>query len=77
MSTDLNRYLNDRGIKDAEFAILIERDRSMVSKLRRGLVRPTLDLAAAIERASNGEVSLRSWLAAEDGVDSLPSEAAA
>lgn len=76
MSTDLNRYLNDRGIKDAEFATLIERDRSMVSKLRRGLVRPTLDLAAAIERASDGEVSIRSWLTAEDSTAPLPSEAA-
>lgn len=62
MSTALHRYLKDRGIDDADFAPKIDRDRSMVSKLRRGIVRPTLDLAAAIERATDGDVSIRSWL---------------
>lgn len=64
MSTALDTYLKDKGIGDAEFAPLIGRDRSMVSKLRRGIVRPTLDLADAIERETGGAVPIRSWLEA-------------
>lgn len=47
---------------DAEFGERIGRDRTMVSKLRRGLLRPTLDLAAVIERETAGEVPIRAWL---------------
>ncbi|MFV1919159.1 hypothetical protein VPH46_06970 [Sphingomonas sp. MJ1 (PH-R8)] len=64
MSTALDAYLNRERIKDADFAPLIGRDRSMVSKLRRGLVRPTLELADRIEQKTNGEVPIRSWLSA-------------
>jgi transcriptional regulator with XRE-family HTH domain len=70
MSTALDAYLERNGIKDAEFAPRIGRDRSMVSKLRRGIVRPTLDLAATIEAETHGEVPMRSWLA-----DSSPAQA--
>lgn len=62
MSTLLDAYLKDRNIGDADFATLIKRDRSMVSKLRRGIVRPTLDLAAVIESETGGEVPMRAWL---------------
>lgn len=62
MSTVLSTYLRDRGISDEDFAPLIGRDRSMVNKLRHGRLRPTLDLADAIERATDGNVPIRSWL---------------
>jgi len=62
MSTELDAYLKARNIPDSEFAPLIGRDRSMVSKLRHGRLRPTLDLADAIERATSGVVPIRSWL---------------
>lgn len=62
MSTALDAYLTRNSIKDADFAPLISRDRSMVSKLRRGVVRPTLDLAADIERVTAGAVPIKAWL---------------
>lgn len=65
MSTALDAYLKSAAILDADFAPMIGRDRSMVSKLRRGRVRPTLDLADAIERATAGQVPIRSWLNVE------------
>jgi hypothetical protein len=65
MSTALDIYLKRKKIGDAEFAPLIERDRSMVSKLRRGIVRPTIDLADAIEKATDGEVPMKSWVQPE------------
>lgn len=50
-----------KGVTDAELAAIIGRDRTMVNRIRRGLVRPTLDLAAVIETATAGEVSMQSW----------------
>jgi hypothetical protein len=71
MSTELDAYLKRNGINDADFAPLIGRDRSMVSKLRRGIVRPTIDLAAVIEEKTQGAVPLRAW------VTQAPAEATA
>lgn len=75
MSTALDAYLTDRKIKDADFAPLIGRDRSMVSKLRRGIVRPTIDLADAIERATDGAVPMKAWV--EPPAEPAPAEQAA
>ena len=44
----------------------------MVSKLRRGVLRPTLDLVAIIERETAGEVPMRSWVDTADH-DASPS----
>lgn len=74
MSTVLDAYLKRKETSDAEFAPLIGRDRSMVSKLRRGLVRPTLDLADVIEKVTGGEVPIRAWL---DDPEPAPAEQAA
>jgi len=61
MSTLLDRYLKRAGIGDADFAERLGCDRSMISKLRRGILRPTLDRAAAIEDATDGAVTMQSW----------------
>jgi hypothetical protein len=62
MSTALDSYLTDNKIKEADFGPLIGRDRSMVSKLRRGIVRPSIDLADVIERVTGGAVPLKAWV---------------
>ncbi|MDF2382456.1 hypothetical protein JMG10_13320 [Nostoc ellipsosporum NOK] len=62
MTTALDAYLTAEGIKDADFAPLIDRDRSMVSKLRRGIVRPSIELADTIEKSTGGAVPIRAWL---------------
>jgi len=69
MSTALDTYLSRERIRDAEFADRIGRDRSMVSKIRRGIVRPTIDLAAIIERETNGEVTMQSWATSRQASD--------
>lgn len=63
MSTALDIYMKQRDIGDADLAALINRDRSVVSKIRRGVMRPTLDVAAAIDAATDGGVPLASWVA--------------
>jgi DNA-binding transcriptional regulator YdaS (Cro superfamily) len=60
--------MSNAEIGDADFAALIGRDRTMVSKLRRGILRPTLDVAAAIEAATEGAVPMQAWVVATDAV---------
>lgn len=62
MTTALDRYMTANGLKDADFATLIGRDRSMVHRLRHGRVRPSLDVAARIEEVTSGEVPMNSWV---------------
>jgi hypothetical protein len=66
MNTDLDTYMKEEGINDAVFALKIGRHRSVVSKLRRGLLQPTLSIAAAIETQSGGRVTMQSWVATAD-----------
>jgi len=61
MSTPLDAYMQREGIKDADFAARIKLDRSMVSKIRRGIVKPTLDTAAEIEAQTGGQVPMQVW----------------
>jgi ribosome-binding protein aMBF1 (putative translation factor) len=63
MSTPLAIYMNREKISDNEFAVLIRKDRSLVNRIRRGEVRPTLDVAATIEAITRGEVTMQSWVA--------------
>lgn len=66
MSTELDTYMKEEGINDAVFASKIGRHRSVVSKLRRGLLQPTLGIAAAIEAQSGGRVTMQSWVSATE-----------
>lgn len=71
MLTPLASYMDRNKINDADFAALIEKDRTLVSRLRRGLVKPTLDVAAAIEAKTKGEIPMQAW------VEPAPATAAA
>lgn len=66
MSTELDTYMKEAGINDADFGSRIGRHRSVVSKLRRGLLQPTLNVAAAIEQHSDGRVTMRSWVSSPE-----------
>lgn len=62
MCTPLDAYLKAANIGDADFAIRIGRDRTLVSKLRRGLLKPTLEIAGKIEAESGGAVPMQAWI---------------
>jgi ribosome-binding protein aMBF1 (putative translation factor) len=68
--TPLDAYLHEAGISDVDFAKRVGRDRSMINKIRRGSLKPTLEVAAAIERESGGVVTMQAWT-------DLPARAAA
>jgi plasmid maintenance system antidote protein VapI len=62
MSTPLESYMRDARITDAVMAAAIGKDRSLVTRLRNGSVRPTIDVAAAIERETRGAVPMQAWV---------------
>lgn len=62
MSTALSSYMEKHKVDDAELASRIGRDRSIVNRLRRGVMRPTLEVAAAIEEITGGAVPMKSWV---------------
>lgn len=63
MTTPLSAYMERNKIGDAEFGALIGKDRSLVNRLRRGDVRPTLEVAAQIETITEGEIPMQAWVA--------------
>ena len=52
----LKDYLAERGIKQADFAVLIEADQSTVSRLLNGAI-PTQRVMKAIAEQTKGEVT--------------------
>jgi len=62
MSTALDDYMKREKVSDADLSAEIGRDRSIVSRLRRGKITPTLEIAAAIEKATDGRVPMASWV---------------
>jgi transcriptional regulator with XRE-family HTH domain len=62
MSTALATYMHRRGISDADLAALTGRDRSMINKIKRGMLKPTLELAGRIESVTDGAVPMQSWV---------------
>lgn len=63
MLTPLALYMQRHGLDDADIASRIGKDRSTVNRIRRGEVRPTLDVAAMIETHTDGEVPMQAWIA--------------
>lgn len=60
MSTLLT-YLADAGIRQDDFAASVGVTQATISKLVRGVARPSLDLAFAIARVTGGRVPVQSW----------------
>lgn len=68
----LQHHLETNNIARREFADRIGVDQSVLSRFCRGLARPGLDKAVAIERATDGSVPASYWV---DEIQSLPSPA--
>jgi len=64
--------MQQHSIGDAAFALLIGKDRSLVNRLRRGEVRPTLDVAGLIEAKTNGAVPMQAWVDQDAGSQDVP-----
>ena len=60
----LQTYMDKKGLSDADLAGKIGKDRSLVSKYRRGKVVPSLDVIAKIERETAKAVTFRDFVEA-------------
>lgn len=65
----LDEWLRDEGLDDMAAAIRLRRNRTTISRLRRGKLMPSLALAADIERESRGLVSLADWVRFDAAAD--------
>jgi transcriptional regulator with XRE-family HTH domain len=57
----LSAYLLDNGESQTEFAARVAVTQATVSRLCRGAMRPSLNLALRMERATEGMVPVGSW----------------
>lgn len=55
-------FMKAADLKDTDFAERIGMDRTFVSRLRRGLVKPSIKTVVAIERATGGAVKARDFV---------------
>ena len=60
----LQAWLKAADITAAEFARRLEYDPSNMSKLLKGAIRPTLEMAFRIERATAGQIPASAWVEA-------------
>ncbi|MCK9544916.1 MAG: helix-turn-helix transcriptional regulator [Novosphingobium sp.] len=63
----LSEYLAAEGIPQEKFAERIRVRQATVSRLASNAMRPSLELAAAIERETGGAVPATSWVASRKG----------
>lgn len=63
----LMEWRKKEGKTQAEVAALLSVSQATISKLEAGGVRPSIDLAIEIERATGGSVLVYSWVAAGSG----------
>ncbi len=62
----LNRYLSENSISQSQFAAMVGTTQATVSRIASGKMRPGLDLAIAISRATDGAVSPDMWVSQEE-----------
>ncbi|WP_274655650.1 helix-turn-helix domain-containing protein [Halocynthiibacter sp. C4] len=57
----LEGYLQEKGVSQRDFAAQVGSYQSVISRLLRGTLRPSLDLAYRIDVATGGAVGMSSW----------------
>lgn len=60
--SNLDAYLTENGIRQADFAATLGVAQATVSRLAKNAMRPSLELAVAIERATGGMIAATSWI---------------
>lgn len=58
---DLKAYLDETGEKQIDFAARVSTTVATISRIAGGTLRPSLDLAHRIERATDGKVRTELW----------------
>lgn len=55
-------WLSQENISDEAFGRRVGRSQSQISRIKRGLSRPSLDLVEVIERETSGTVTVDDWI---------------
>lgn len=63
----LSEYLSERKITDEAFAAEVGISQSQISRLRRGISRPSWESVALIERATEGQVTASDFMPVTSG----------
>jgi len=63
----LRKWLAEKNIRQADFAVMIGVRQSMVSQLASGKRQPSLELTLKIEQVTRGKVTLSDWVREECG----------
>lgn len=61
----LKKWIAKAGIADAEAARRCEYDRSNFHRILAGTAKPTIELAAAIDKMTDGSVPMSAWIGFE------------
>lgn len=61
---DLKAYLKEQGESQTDFASRVGTTVPTISRIAAGNLRPALDLAHRIERATEGKVPTETWISA-------------
>ncbi|MCW1985569.1 UNVERIFIED_ORG: transcriptional regulator with XRE-family HTH domain [Sphingomonas sp. R1F5B] len=64
--TDLKTYLEETGEKQSDFAARVQTSNATISRLCSGALRPSLEMAHRIERATAGRVPTECWITSAD-----------
>lgn len=65
----LEQYRRAHGLTQQQFALRVGTRQATISRLEAGTMTPGLNLAAAIERATDGAVPAISWVEPASGSD--------
>lgn len=68
----LATYLKVKSLRQHDFAGRVGATQSTISKLSAGEVKPSLELAIAIERATSGAVPATSWISEHPAETATP-----
>ncbi|WP_181166233.1 helix-turn-helix transcriptional regulator [Mesorhizobium sp. B2-6-7] len=73
----LAQYISDHEMTDEAFAVTVGMSQSQISRIKRGISRPSWDSVAAIERATGGQVTASDFAQTADvSAASAPEQAA-
>lgn len=57
----LATHRRDHNLSQRDFAQLVRVDQSVISRIEKGVIRPSLDLALRIDEVTNGAVPVAVW----------------
>ncbi|MDI6026749.1 helix-turn-helix transcriptional regulator [Corticibacterium sp. UT-5YL-CI-8] len=68
----LTKYLSDNALTDEAFGRLVGKSQSQINRIKRGVSKPSLDLANLITKVTGGKVSPASFFTQDGTLIDIP-----